>query len=435
MDATFHARHPGLGGAYAPPADKSLTHRSLLLAAVADGTSVVRRPLATGDCLSTRTCLERLGIRIAAASDGTLTIHGAGLRGFAEPPGVLDAENSGTTMRLLSGLLAGLPLFAVMTGDSSLARRPMARVVEPLRAMGARIEARARGALAPLAFLPGSGHLRPLSWDLPVASAQVKGALILAALRAEGPSLIGGRIGSRDHTERMLGAGLGLGVRVEGGRLRVEPARAVPGFETSVPGDVSSAAFFIAGALVSGRELLVSDCGLNPTRLGFLEVARAHGRPDRNVGRGDLARRALGHRARIAGSPAGRIRRARRSPRADRRGAADRGPGALRRWRRPRCAVRTSCGTRRATGSPRWSGSPRRSAARSSRSTDGFRVEGPQRLAGGTVDPAGDHRIAMAAAIAAAGIDAGVRVTDIGCAKVSYPDFVRDYQSLGGTVA
>jgi 3-phosphoshikimate 1-carboxyvinyltransferase len=434
MDATFHARDPGLGGAYAPPADKSLTHRSLLLAAVADGTSVVRRPLATGDCLSTRTCLERLGIRIVAASDGTLTIHGAGLRGFAEPPGVLDAENSGTTMRLLSGLLAGLPLFAVMTGDSSLVRRPMARVVEPLRAMGARIEARARGALAPLAFLPGSGHLRPLSWDLPVASAQVKGALILAALRAEGPSLIGGRIGSRDHTERMLGAGLGLGVRVEGGRLRVEPAQAVPGFETSVPGDVSSAAFFIAGSLVSGRELLVSDCGLNPTRLGFLEVARRMG-----------ARIETSEEGTSLGEPWGTVRvwpgplRAASVGPDEVPGLVDEVPliAVLGLFADGATEVRGADELRHKE-SDRLAAVIRLAAALGGAIEpleDGFRVEGPQRLAGGTVDPAGDHRIAMAAAIAAAGIDAGVRVTDIGCAKVSYPDFVHDYQSLGGTVA
>jgi 3-phosphoshikimate 1-carboxyvinyltransferase len=434
MDATFHARHPGLGGAYAPPADKSLTHRSLLLAAVADGTSVVRRPLATGDCLSTRTCLERLGIGIAAASDGSLTIHGAGLRGFAEPSRVLDAENSGTTMRLLSGLLAGLPLFAVMTGDSSLARRPMARVVEPLRAMGARIEARARGALAPLAFLPGSGHLRPLSWDLPVASAQVKGALILAALRAEGPSLIGGRIGSRDHTERMLGAGLGLGVRVEGGRLRVEPAQAVPGFETSVPGDVSSAAFFIAGSLVSGRELLVSDCGLNPTRLGFLEVARRMG-----------ARIETSEEGTSLGEPWGTVRvwpgplRAASVGPDEVPGLVDEVPliAVLGLFADGATEVRGADELRHKE-SDRLAAVIRLAAALGGAIEpleDGFRVEGPQRLAGGTVDPAGDHRIAMAAAIAAAGIDAGVRVTDIGCAKVSYPDFVHDYQSLGGTVA
>ena len=433
MEATFHARHPGLGGAYAPPADKSVTHRSLLFAAMAGGTSAVRRPLATGDCLSTRSCLARLGVAIDAEPDGTLTVRGAGLRGFCEPAGVLDCGNSGTTMRLLSGMLAGLPLFAVMTGDASLAARPMARVVEPLRSMGARIEARARGTLAPLGFLPGTGTLRPLSWDLPVASAQVKGALVLAALRAEGPSLIGGRIDSRDHTERMLGTGLGLGVRLESGRLRVEPARALPGFEITVPGDISSAAFFIAGALVSGRELLVRGCGLNPTRLAFLDVIRRMGARVET----SEAECSLGEPQGTVRVSPGRLRAASIGP--------DEVPGLIDEV--PLIAVLglfaegvtevRGADELRHKESDRLAAVVRLAAALGGAIeplADGFRVEGPQRLAGGTVDPEGDHRIAMAAAVAGAGTEAGVRVTDIECARVSYPDFVRDYRSLGGTV-
>jgi len=434
MEATFHARRPGLGGAYAPPADKSITHRSLLFAAVAEGTSVVRRPLATGDCRSTRACLERLGIAIAETADGTLIIRGAGLRGFREPAGVLDAVNSGTTLRLLAGMLAGLPLFATITGDASLLARPMARVLEPLRAMGALIEARAGGTLAPLCFLPGTGTLRPLSWDLPVASAQVKGALVLAALRAEGPSRIGGRIGSRDHTERMLGAGLGLGVRVEAGRLSVEPARNVPGFEIGVPGDVSSAAFFIAGSLVSGRQLLVCGCGLNATRLGFLEVARRMGATVQTSEEGSSLGEPWGS---VQVTP-GRLRAATVGP--------EEVPGLIDEV--PLIAVLGlfADGVTEVRGADelRYKESDRLAAilrlagalgGRIEPLADGFRVEGPQRLAGGTVDPAGDHRIAMAAAIAGAGTEAEVRVTDIDCARVSYPDFVSDYRSLGGTVA
>jgi len=434
MEATFHARHAGLGGAYAPPSDKSITHRALLFAAVSDGTSEIRRPLATGDCLSTRACLDLLGVRIAEAPDGTLTVRGAGLRGLAEPAGVLDAGNSGTTMRLLAGMLAGLPLLATLTGDASLVGRPMSRVVEPLRAMGARIEARAGGTLAPLVFLPGSGSLRPLAWELEVASAQVKSALILAALRGEGPSLIGGRIGSRDHTERMLGAGLGLGVRVEAGRLRVEPARAVPAFQVTVPGDASSAAFYVAGALVSGRELAVSGCGLNPTRLAFLDVVRRMG-----------ARVELSQEGSSLGEPWGSVRVSPGSLRAAAVGP-DEVPGLIDEV--PLIAVLGlfAEGVTEVRGADelRHKESDRlaavvRMAASLGGSIEpldgGFRVEGPQRLAGGTVDPRGDHRIAMAAAIAAAGTEGVVRVADVDCARVSYPDFARDYRSLGGSVA
>jgi 3-phosphoshikimate 1-carboxyvinyltransferase len=434
MEATFHAREAGLGGGYAPPGDKSITHRSLLFAAAADGTSIVHRPLATGDCRSTRGCLEQLGTRIGEEGDGTLHIDGAGLRGFAEPAGLLDAGNSGTTMRLLAGMLAGLPVFAVMGGDESLVRRPMDRVVEPLRAMGARIEARARGTLAPLCFLPGSGTLRPLSWRLPVASAQVKSALILAALRAEGPSLIGGRIDSRDHTERMLATGLGLGIRLEAGGLHVEPARAIPAFERSVPGDVSSAAFFIAGALVSGRELEVRDCGLNATRLGFLQVVRRMG-----------ARIDTAEQGRSLGEPWGTVKV---TP--GRLRAASVGPGEVPELidEVPLIAVLglLAEGVTEVRGAEelRHKESDRLAAVialaaalggRIEPLEDGFRVEGPQRLAGGTVDPRGDHRIAMAAAIAGAATERGVRVTDVECARVSYPDFIHDYRRLGGAVA
>jgi 3-phosphoshikimate 1-carboxyvinyltransferase len=434
MEATFHARQPGLGGAYAPPADKSITHRALLFAAMAETPCVVRRPLATGDCLSTRACLDRLGVAVDAAPDGTLTIRGVGLRGFREPAGVLDAGNSGTTMRLLSGMLAGQRLFAALTGDGSLVGRPMARVVEPLRAMGARIEARAEGTLAPVCFLPGTGSLRPLSWDLVVASAQVKGALIIAALRAEGPSLIGGRVDSRDHTERMLGRGLGLGVRVDGGRLRVQPPPAVPGFEIAVPGDVSSAAFFVAGSLVSGRELVVRDCGLNPTRLGFLEVARRMGARVRTTEEGV----SLGEPWGTVRVEPGRLRAVSVGP-AEVPELIDEVPliAVLGLFAEGVTEVRGADELRHKE-SDRLAAVVRLAAALGGAIEplgDGFRVEGPQRLAGGTVDPAGDHRIAMAAAIAAAGIDAGVRVTDVECAKVSYPDFVSDFRRLGGTVA
>jgi 3-phosphoshikimate 1-carboxyvinyltransferase len=433
MEATFHARRGGLGGAYAPPPDKSITHRSLLFASLADGTSLVRRPLATGDCLSTRACIERLGVAIAESADGSLTIRGAGLRGFAEPPGPLDAGNSGTTTRLLSGMLAGLPLFATLVGDASLSARPMSRVVTPLRSMGARIEGRAGGSLLPLCFLPGTGTLRPLAWDLPVASAQVKGALCLAALRAEGPSRIGGRIDSRDHTERMLGEGLGLGLRVAGGALLVEPARVVPSFEIDVPGDASSAAFFIAAALVAGRDLLVCGCGLNPTRLGFLEVVRRMGaRVDVTVDGKSLGE----PRGTIRVMP-GRLRGTTVSPQ-EVPELIDEVPliAVLGLFAEGVTEVRGAEELRHKE-SDRLAAVVRLAVAIGGRIEaldGGFRVEGPQRPNGGTVDPAADHRIAMAAAVAAVGTEAPVRVSDVDCARVSYPDFVRDYQALGGTV-
>ncbi len=431
MDPTFRAPR-GIGGMHAPPSDKSITHRALMLAALSTSTSRIRAPLATGDCVSTRRCLETMGVRVTDA-DGEIGVKGAGLWGLAEPARPLDTENSGTTTRLLSGILAGQKLFAVLSGDASLNGRPMGRVVEPLRSMGARIEGRDGGRYAPLCFLPGSGDLSPLDWELPVPSAQVKSALVLAALRATGASTLRGRIDSRDHTERMLRA-LGVPI-VEGhGSLSVEPVDAIPSFDVTVPGDISSAAFFVTAALIGGGELTVSPCGVNPTRCGFLDVARAMG-----------ASIEIRRDTESLGEPSGTIVVR---------------PGSLRGTvvepdmvpelidEIPLVAVLGlfASGRTEVKGAEelRFKESDRLSMiAAMARSLggsvelrpDGFVIDGPQALHSGSVDPRGDHRIAMAAAVAAAGIPDGVTVRGFDCARVSYPDFITDFTALGGSVA
>jgi 3-phosphoshikimate 1-carboxyvinyltransferase len=431
MDPTFRAPR-GLGGDYIPPPDKSITHRALMLAAISSASSRIANPLATGDCISTRRCLESLGA-VFQTAEGVWMAQGVGLRGLREPRRPLDAENSGTTTRLLSGLLAGQPFLSVLTGDDSLLGRPMARVVSPLRAMGARVEGRQGGKYAPLCFLPGERDLAPLDWELPVPSAQVKSCLLLAGLRASGPSRIGGMIGSRDHTERMLRS-LGVAVEEEEGELRVHPVARIPAFDADVPGDISSAAFFITAALVSGRALAVRECGINPTRCGFLEVVRRMG-----------ASVEISEERSSVGEPAGSIRVS---------------PGELRGARIgreeipelidevPLLAVLAlfARGVTEVRGAEelRFKESDRLDMiARMAKSLggkievfeDGFAVEGPQTLRRGEVDPKGDHRIAMAAAVAAAGIPEGVTVRGFDCARVSYPDFMRDYQALGGEIA
>jgi 3-phosphoshikimate 1-carboxyvinyltransferase len=431
MDPVFSAP-AGVGGSFRPPADKSITHRALMLAAVSEGQCRVKNPLQTGDCVSTRRCLEALGAVFTAEADALL-VRGVGLRGFTEPSRVLDAENSGTTMRLMSGLLAGQRLMAVITGDSSLTRRPMGRVVEPLRRMGALIEGRSGGTLAPLCFLPGSGRLSAAALDLPVASAQVKSALLLAALRGEGESTLRGPAGrSRDHTERMLRS-LGVAVEDRGGLIRVQPAASLPGFDVEVPGDVSSASFFIAAALICGRRLEVTGCGVNPTRLGFLAAVRRMG----------AAVEVTEERTSL-GEPIGVIRV---SPAA--LCATDVSPqevpdlidelplvAVLGLFARGRTVVRGAAELRHKE-SDRLVMIQRMAESLGGRidlHEDGFTVEGPQALRPGTVDPAGDHRIAMAAAVAGAGIRGGVEVARFEAARVSYPDFLADFQRLGGVV-
>jgi 3-phosphoshikimate 1-carboxyvinyltransferase len=430
MDALFRARS-GLGGAFTPPADKSVTHRALMLAAVSSGPCRIDNPLATGDCVSTRRCLQAMGA-VFSDRDGGLETHGVGLRGLQEPRQPLDTENSGTTTRLLAGLIAGQRMLAVVKGDDSLSRRPMGRVVEPLRRMGARIEGRDGGRFTPLCFLPGSGDLAPLAWELPVASAQVKAGLMLAALRATGPSTFTGLIGSRDHTERML-RGLGVPLEVRPGSIRVHPASAIPGFEVQVPGDISSAAFFIAAALITGRELTIHGCGINPTRCGFLEVARRMGAVVEAV----ETRSSLGEPAGDVRIVPGSLRGARVDP-AEVPDLIDELPvlAVLGLFAQGVTEVHGAAELK-VKESDRLAMTARMASSLGGRVEileDGFTVEGPQRLTGGVVDPAGDHRIAMAAAVAAAGIPAGARVRGFECAAVSYPDFIRDYAALGGTV-
>jgi 3-phosphoshikimate 1-carboxyvinyltransferase len=430
MDPTFRAPQ-GMGGRYEPPPDKSITHRALMLATLASETCRIQRPLATGDCVSTRHCLESLG---AAFNDeeGGMVVHGVGLRGMNEPARLLDTENSGTTTRLLSGILAGQKIFAVISGDASLIQRPMGRVVEPLRKMGARIEARQEGKYAPLCFLPGSGDLTPLQWELPVASAQVKSSLMLAALRATGASRLGGMIESRDHTERMFRA---LSVKVEriGATLQVTPVAGLPGFDMRVPGDISSAAFFIAASLVTGRSLTITGCGINPTRCGFLSVARRMG-----------ATVEVREDGVSLGEPTGTVTIQPANLQATRVEPSE-VPELIDEI--PLLAVlglfATGVTEVRGAEELRFKESDRLSmiaamveslGGRITLHEDGFSVEGPQTLRPGIVDPKQDHRIAMAAAVAGVGISGGVKVRGFDCARVSYPDFIRDYIGLGGVV-
>lgn len=256
------------------PGDKSISHRALLLAGAAQGRSSIRG-LATGDDVRrTRRLVEALGIRTKNQDDGSITLNGSGWDGLREPDEVVDCGNSGTTVRVGLGYVAGRPLHAVFTGDASIARRPMLRVVEPLRAMGAVIEGRSGGDHTPLSVR--GGGLSGIRAELAVASAHVKTALLLAGLQASGTTEVVSPAPSRDHTERML-RGLGVPLKEHGNTAAVEAA-ALPPFEIDVPGDPSSAAFWVVAALVAPEsELVVEGVSLNPTRIVYLDVLRRMG--------------------------------------------------------------------------------------------------------------------------------------------------------------
>ncbi len=267
------ARH--VRGMLRVPGDKSISHRAALFNAIGTGDAALTNFAPGADCASSLACIQQLGAGVERHGDRIL-VHGAGLRGLREPGDVLDCGNSGTTMRLLCGMLAGQGLFAVLTGDGSLRRRPMARVAEPLRAMGACIVGRRDGRLPPLAVSPAGG-LRAAVHHLPVASAQVKSALLLAGLLADGETVVEEPSQSRDHTERLLRS-MGASLDVQGASIAIRAAPTLRAVDVAVPGDFSSAAFWLVlGALHPDAELRIVDVGVNPTRTGLLTVLEQMG--------------------------------------------------------------------------------------------------------------------------------------------------------------
>ena len=263
-----------LQGEVAPLGDKSISHRAVILNALAHGTATVSNFSPGGDCGATVRCLRALGVSIRRDAQDLLsyTVHGSGA--LTEPEDVLNAGNSGTTMRLLAGVLAAGPFQSVLTGDASLRRRPMDRIVHPLRLMGAHIQGRESGALAPLVIQ--GGDLQGINYDLPVASAQLKSALLLAGLSARGPTTLRQPAASRDHTELMLQS-MGARLQADGLTVTLEPGPLRP-VDVHVPADISSAAFFVVAAVVHpDAHLRIRNVGVNPTRCGILETLQAMG--------------------------------------------------------------------------------------------------------------------------------------------------------------
>jgi 3-phosphoshikimate 1-carboxyvinyltransferase len=265
-----------LGGIVQPPGDKSISHRAVIIGALSVGDTFIENFLTGEDCLATVSCFKELGVEFTGSDNSKeLIVHGRGPEAMREPEKVLDAANSGTTIRLLTGILAGLPFFSVITGDFSLRRRPMRRVTVPLREMGARIWGRQGGELAPLAIYGGGLH--GTKYEMPVASAQLKSAILLAGLFARGWTTVIEPMASRDHTERMLKY-FGAALEISENTISIQGQQQLSGKTLKVPGDISSAAFFlVAGAITQDSEITVKDVGVNPTRTGILEALEKMG--------------------------------------------------------------------------------------------------------------------------------------------------------------
>jgi 3-phosphoshikimate 1-carboxyvinyltransferase len=263
-----------LNGELQVPGDKSISHRAVMLGAVADGKTTIEHFLPGDDCLSTIDCFEKMGVEIHRNGED-VTVNGVGWNGLVEPKHILDVGNSGTTTRLLLGILAGLPLHACLIGDDSIAKRPMKRVTNPLREMGAEIDGREDGQFTPLSIR--GGNLRGMNYQSPVASAQVKSAILLAGLNGDGVTTVEEPHQSRDHTERMLQA-FGVSIEVDGFSVSVKGGQSLTGTPIYVPGDISSAAFFlVAGAIIPNSEITLKNVGINPSRTGIINVLQQMG--------------------------------------------------------------------------------------------------------------------------------------------------------------
>ena len=426
--------HPArrLRGTIAVPGDKSISHRAAMLNALADGDAVVHNFLAGEDCLSTLGVLRALGVDAALDRDGgasTLRIRGAGIEGLREAAAVLDCGNSGTTMRLMSGILAGQPFLSVLAGDASLCARPMARVADPLREMGARIDGRDGGRFAPLSIRGGGLH--GIRYRLPVARAQVKSAVLLAGLFAEGETIVEEPEPTRDHTERMLAA-MGADIGREGPAVRLRPGHSLAPLPIRVPNDISAAAFWMVAASVHpDAEVRLTGVGLNPTRSGVIDVLR-------NMG-ADLA---IEEERTVAGEPVGDI-----VARSSRLTATEIGGELLLRAidEAPALAVAaafahgvtdvTDAHELRVKESDRITSvvtQLRALGVRAEERADGMSIDGAGSVGGGAVQSFGDHRLAMAFAITGLAASAPVTVEGAEAVSVSYPRFWDDLARLGG---
>ncbi len=417
-----------VSGTVRVPGDKSISHRALMLSGIAEGVSEINGLLASEDCLATLSALLELGVSIERPERERVIVHGAGMNGLHQAAGPLDMGNAGTAMRLSMGLLAGRPFESALIGDASLMRRPMERVAVPLRLMGAEVVT--HEGRPPVRILAGSG-LKAIDYELPVASAQVKSAILFAALRARGRTRVTEPASTRDHTERML-ATFGVELLRSGATIALEGGQTLRGAGIDVPGDFSSAAFFlVAGCLAAVQPLTLTNVGVNPTRTGLIELLRAMGADIR-----------LRPQAQSASA----------EPVADIEVRA----GSLRGIKVPEAMVplaidefpvffiAAAC----AEGDTLVRGALELRVKESDRLAamaeglarlgvehdllpDGLWIRGRGGLAGGTIDSHGDHRIAMAFAIASLRAEDPIEILDVVNVATSFPGFVATARAAG----
>jgi 3-phosphoshikimate 1-carboxyvinyltransferase len=406
-------------GEIAVPGDKSISHRSIMLGSIAQGVTTVRGFLRGEDNISTLNAFRAMGVTVDDDGD-TLRIEGKGLHGLVEPADILDCGNSGTSIRLITGLLAGQHFFSILTGDRYLRNRPMKRVIEPLTRMGAAIFGRAGGEKAPLAII--GKELRGIDYTSPVASAQVKSSIMLAGLYASGETTVTEPHLSRDHSERMLRY-FGADIEAMPRGARVRGGRELQGRDINVPGDISSAAFFMVAALiVPGSELLIRGVGINPTRTGILDILRAMG-----------ASIELLDCRELSGEPVADILVRSSSLRGIEIGG-DLVPRAIDEF--PVLCVAASLAEGRTVVKEArelrvketdriaaMAVNLRKAGVDVVETEDGMEIVGQESILGGEFDSFGDHRIAMSMLVAGLAATDAVTVSDVNCIATSFPTF------------
>ncbi|OFW54261.1 MAG: 3-phosphoshikimate 1-carboxyvinyltransferase [Actinobacteria bacterium RBG_13_35_12] len=409
------------------PGDKSISHRSLILGSISQGETRVYNLLNSLDCLGTLECMQSLGVKIELDKDNSVKIKGKGLYGLEEPKDVLDVGNSGTTIRLLTGLLSGQNFYSVLNGDNSIRKRPMKRVVEPLRLMGAEIWGREEGNFAPLS-IKGS-TLNPFQYTLPVASAQVKSALLLAGLYAPGKTVIKEPLSTRDHTERMLEI-MQADIKISSYEITIKGGIGLKSTDIFIPGDISSAAYFIAAAsILKDSQIIIKQVGVNPTRTGIIEILKKMGTKidilnyqiKSNEARADL----MIEYSKLKGVE---IKK-------------ENVPFLIDEL--PLIAVVAT----QAQGKTVVSGAKELRVKESDRikaivselknmeadieeKEDGFTVNGPTRLQGAVCESYNDHRIAMSLAVAALLAEGKTVIKNSECMDISFPGFEKTLQKL-----
>lgn len=412
-----------LSGEVCVPGDKSVSHRAIIFGAISSGVTRITNFLPGADNLSTIGAFRAMGVSIEGPTEGVVTIEGVGMRGLKEPGGAIDCGNSGTTARLLTGLLSAQTFSCVLTGDASLRKRPMKRVIVPLEQMGASIVSN-KGGLMPLKII--GSPLKGITYESPIASAQVKSAILLAGVYATGKTTVIEPMLSRDHTERML-ARFGADLRIDGTSVTVTETEALQGAAVNVPGDISSAAFFMVAAIITGASstITLTDIGVNPTRCGVLDILKKMG--------GELEVRNL----RDEGEPIADIHISSGSTGlkgveidgAELLPAIDEFPIIC-------VAAAFAEGTTTITGAGelRVKESDRIAAMAESLRAVGVTVQeqpegiviegsGGKPIRGGAIESRGDHRVAMAMAVAALNSEDGITITGPGCVDVSFPGF------------